>query len=118
MADKGIHAQAINIRSDVDDFFDSYDFETLGELEDVQDYITNLGDLKRAFRRIHSQITEIERAEFGTKYPDFDKLLDGLNYRFKIANQKLGDRKSFWKQIQKEKFEEGKLAEEKQTLLM
>ena len=25
------------------------------------------------------------KAEFGTKYSDFDKLLDGLNYRFKTT---------------------------------
>ncbi len=112
MAEKGINVQAINIRSDVEDFFDSYDFENLDELEDVQEYIMNLGNLKREFRRVHAQVKETEGAEFGTKYSDFDKLLNDLNYCFTTANQKLSGIKDSRKQIEKERFQEAILAEE------
>ena len=90
MADNGIQVQAINMRSDVEDFFDSYDVENLGDVEEVHNYITELGDLKR----------------------DFDKLLNDLNDRFKHASQKLSDIKKSKKQDEKEEFEKEMLVEE------
>ena len=100
------------MRSDVEDFFDSYDIENLGDVEEVHNYITELGDLKRDFRRIHSQVKLAEGVEFSTKYPDFDKLLNDLNDRFKHASQKLSDIKKSKKQDEKEEFEKEMLVEE------
>ena len=88
MASQGLQTQAIHICSDMEDLLDSYDFENLEEEEELNEYVTKLGDLKRNFRRVHSLKTA-EGNAFKGKFPDFDTKLSELSEKFKIANKKL-----------------------------
>ena len=68
-----LRIQAINISSDVDDLFDSYEISELAEMDDLEDYVRKIGDVKREYRRIHRQIKDLDGDGFPTRYPDFDK---------------------------------------------
>ena len=46
---------AINCRSDVEDFFDTYDVTELVEEGDLLDYVSKIGEVKREFRRVHAR---------------------------------------------------------------
>ncbi len=56
MADKNLERDAIYAQSDLEDFFDTFDITTLGEEDEIGLYITELGDLKRKFRRVFSEL--------------------------------------------------------------
>ena len=89
------HIQAINICSDIEDLFDSYDIDELIGEDELHVYVEKLGETKREYRRIHSQLKMLAGEEFPIKYPDFDKNLNDLNGKFKIANKKLTKLKYF-----------------------
>ena len=65
-----ITKQAINIYSDVEDFFDSFEIENLNELEDVEKYVDGIRSLKQEFRRIHSHLKKSDEDNFSTNYPE------------------------------------------------
>ncbi len=52
MADKNLLQRAIHVQSDLEDFFDTFDITTLVEEDDLTQYITELGELKRCFRSV------------------------------------------------------------------
>ena len=93
MESKELKTQAIHIYSDLEDFFDSYDIRELDEVDELQDYVAKIGDLKRNFRRIHSELKVALGEEFKTEYPEFDNTSNELSEKFKIANKKLTDLK-------------------------
>ena len=90
MASQDLDRQAIHISSDLEDFFDSYNIENIDEVDELKQYIIELGDLKRNFRRICHELKFAEGDKFVTKYPDFDQNLNSLTEKFKVASEKLG----------------------------
>ena len=80
---------SINICSDIEDHYDSYQIENLSDEEELNEYVTKLGGLKKEFRRIHAQIKTAEGENFDTNYPNFKEQLEELNTKFKNANGKL-----------------------------
>ena len=94
---------AINSRSDVEDFFDTYDVNELEEEGDLVAYISKIGEVKREFRRIHAQIKVKEGDEnFQKNHSYFDAELAKLSEYFKIATKKLGDIRSLNKNLLEE----------------
>ena len=47
---------AVNINSDVEDFFDSYELGLLVSIDELEDYLGKIESLKQKFRRVHSQL--------------------------------------------------------------
>ena len=92
---KNLHSLAINCRSDVEDFFDTYDIDELENEEDLQNYISKIEGVKRDFRRVHAQIKSTDEANFDTQYPYYSNDLDKLNQHFKNASKKM-IRKKGW----------------------
>ena len=81
---------AIEIRSDVEDLFESYDVDELSDEEELSSYQSKLEVAKRNFRRIHAQLKANEGDEgFQEKYPYYDTELGSLNDKFKIVTKKL-----------------------------
>ena len=60
MANNDLKRSAIHVKSDLDDFFDTYDLTTLVEQDEVTVFINELGELKRNFRRIFSEIKRLK----------------------------------------------------------
>ena len=50
MASQELKTKVIHICSDVEDFYESYDVSDIDEEQDLQEYISRIGDLKRNFR--------------------------------------------------------------------
>ena len=73
MASQEVGTQAIHISSDLEDFFDSRNIDKIGDEDELKQYIIELGDLKRNFRRICHKLKYSEGDDFAVKYPDFDK---------------------------------------------
>ena len=68
MAD--LENQAVDLESDIDDFFDSHQVENLSSIDDLEDYCKVLGGLKQRYRRIYAHLKRGETEEsFGEKYP-------------------------------------------------
>ena len=89
-SDMDLAMQALNLESDVDDFFESYSHENLVSCEDLEDYCSKLGKLKQEFRRVYTQLKHGETDDsFGQKYPRYTDCLADLNANFKKANEKL-----------------------------
>ena len=86
-----LQMKAIDIGSDVEDFFDSYVLDELNEEEELREYVEKLDTLKREFRRVHSQLKRSEGENFSTTYPEFDNYLKRLTEDFKTANKKLSE---------------------------
>ena len=67
-SDMDLAMQALNLESDVDDFFESYSHENLVSCEDLEDYCSKLGKLKQEFRRVYTQLKHGETDDsFGQK---------------------------------------------------
>ena len=60
MAGRDLERSAVHVKSDLDDFFDTYDITTLVDEDEIIPYITELGDLKRNFRRVFSELKMVE----------------------------------------------------------
>ena len=115
MAD--LKTQVIHIQSDVEDFFDSYDIYLLDDEDELYDYVTKLGEIKRDFRRIYTELKTLEGENFTTNHPDLERSLYELTETFKNANKRLTDRKKLKKQTELERLEneayDRKVAEER-----
>ena len=88
-----LQTKAIEICSDVEDFFDSFTLDDLTEEDEVQEYVLKLEGVKRDFRRVHSQLQIREGNDFPTKYPDYEQRLKELSETFTAANKKLSELK-------------------------
>ena len=87
-----LQIQAINICSDVEDHFDSYDLQDIEDEGDLLTYVAKVEENKREFRRIHSQIkSNLGEEDFIDKYPYYDKLVNDLNNEFKASSKKLAE---------------------------
>ena len=75
MANEELRLHVINISSDIEDFYDSYQLEELIEVDELENYLSKLGDMKRNFRRIHSQLKLAEGENFSVNYSKFDTTL-------------------------------------------
>ena len=53
MANQELQLKAINISSDIEDLFESY--QNLNDDDRLTEFLTKIGDIKRDFRRIHAQ---------------------------------------------------------------
>ena len=80
--------QALDIRSNVEDFLESYEIENLVLEEDLIDYISKIGDLKKDYRRVHTHLKSKDK-DFANNYPDYHDQLSFLNENFKTATEKL-----------------------------
>ena len=88
MAD--LENQAVDLESDIDDFFDSHQVENLSSIDDLEDYCKVLGGLKQRYRRIYAHLKRGETEEsFGEKYPSYSSVLEKLSNHFKVGNEKL-----------------------------
>ena len=92
--DADLAKQAINIYSDVEDFFESYDLEIMSSCEDIEKYVENIRVLKQEFRPLHHHLKISDEENFGTSYPDYQERLQKLSEQFKRANEKLSALKS------------------------
>ena len=88
MTTPDINTQAINIDSDVEDLFESYNIENLIDEEELADYIAKVAETKRIYRRIHSQLKKLDD-KFTENYPNYEKNLKKLQEKFTEANNKL-----------------------------
>ena len=102
MACNELQVQAINVSSDMEDLFESYQIDDLIELGELNEVLCKIGDIKREFRRIHAQLKITEGDNYGRVYPDYKKQLKELNNKFNTANKK----SSAVKRADKEKLEE------------
>ena len=84
-----LQIQAINICSDVEDLWESYQVDDLTDGEELSQFVIKIGDMKREFRRVHAQLKSVEGNDFDKNHPDYKKHLDKLNEQFKNANNKL-----------------------------
>ena len=91
MATPDRRVQAIHITSDIEDLFDSYQIENLIEGDELNDYVTKLGEAKKSFRRIHARLKISEGDGFNENYPNYDNKLKDINKNFKLADGKLND---------------------------
>lgn len=89
MGDHDLKMRSIDICSDIEDFFESYNLGEINDEDEIIHYITKIEDIKKEFRRVHAQLKNIEGNEFQTKYPDFEKQLGELNEFFQMSNKKL-----------------------------
>ena len=103
MANKDLERGAIHVKSDLEDFFDTFDITTLVEEDEIVPYIAELGDLKRNFRRVFSELKVAEGENFETKYPKYEQDMLYYNGKFKDASSKLSDLKSKRKTAEEEK---------------
>ena len=88
MTTPDINTQAINIDSDVEDLFESYNIENLIDEEELADYIAKVAETKRIYRRIHSQLKKLDD-KFTENYPNYEENLKKLQEKFTEANNKL-----------------------------
>ena len=88
MANQELQMKAINISSDIDDIFESYQIDNLNNAEDLSEFITKIAETKRNFRRIHSQLKATDGQNYGELYPNFDLQLNELSESFRIASKK------------------------------
>ena len=91
MASQELKTKVIHICSDVEDFYDSYDLSVIDDEQDLQEYISRIGDLKRNFRRVYAELKTAEGTDFAKNFPNFEKDLKELNETFKIASEKLSN---------------------------
>ena len=84
-----LKADAIKIRSDVEDFFESYDLEEITEEEGLLGYVGEIKLLKQEYRRIHALLKDGDAGGFATNYPNYDTDMKGLTDKFKEANKKV-----------------------------
>ena len=110
---------SLNIKSDIDDFFETYSIGSLSDESDLLVYVDELKILKREHRRIHTQLLEIEGDNFDTAYPDYALQKKLVSDAFTEASDKLSAvRKSKTDKAESErkliaKIELEKLAQEK-----
>ena len=83
--------QAIHIKCDIEDLYESYQIENLTEEFEISNYISKIEDIKRHFRRIHAQLKISEGENFKRNFPNYESELSELNGNFKIANEKLSN---------------------------
>ena len=102
MKNQDLQMQAINISSDIEDLLESYEIEKLTELDELNKFISLIGDMKREYRRIHAQLKIAEGENYNTAYPNYQKKLNELIENFKTANDKLNG----LKRAERGKFEE------------
>ena len=87
-----LHTDAININTDIEDLFDSYDIGDLCNEDELVVYLGKIEELKKNFRRVYAQIRTAEGDKaFKSTYKNYDKELDFLKQKFIEAKQKLAD---------------------------
>ena len=86
MADLDI--QAVNVSSDFEDFLDSYDLDELVDDDELTEYVNRIGEIKRTFRRVYTQIKITEGDGFNAKYPNYDNELREISVAFQEASKK------------------------------
>ena len=82
------------IYSDVEDFFESYDLETMSSCDDLEKYVEKIGELKQEFRRVHYHLRLADLENFETTYPKYPGTLQKLSNHFKRANVKVSTLKN------------------------
>ena len=105
MASQELKTRVIHICSDVEDFYESYNIELIEDEQELKDYISGIGDLKRNFRRIYSELKIAEGDNFARNFPHFEKDLHELTDSFKTASQKLSDLRYNGKLLETQKLE-------------
>ena len=96
--------QALFVHDEVEDFFETYSLEEQTTEEDLSQFLANVGDLKKRFRKVHVLLKESDK-NFIKNYPQYDITLDRLKTEFKNAEMSL-------KELRKGKQESLKTEEE------
>ena len=86
---EALKTEAIKVRSDVEDLFESYDLEGLTEEDDLLGYVGEIKQLKQEYRRIHAVLKAGDSENFATNYPYYDAEMKRLTDEFKEANKKV-----------------------------
>ena len=81
--------QVININSDIEDLYESYQLEDLASKGEIVKFVTKIGEIKQEYRRIYAQLKKTEGGNFDRKFPEYSETLNELNNKFKAANDKL-----------------------------
>ena len=80
--------QALFVHDEVEDFFETYSLEEQTTEEDLSQFLANVGDLKKRFRKVHVLLKESDK-NFIKNYPQYDITLDRLKTEFKNAELSL-----------------------------
>ena len=81
--------QAVNITSDFEDFLESFKIEDIDDEDELAEYVSKIGNIKKVFRRIYAQLKLSEGEGFGTKFPNYERELKEINETFQEGNKKL-----------------------------
>ena len=94
---------AVNINSDVEDFFDSYELDLLVSIDELEDYLGKIETLKQKFRRVHSQLKAILGEDtFNTQYANYEEVLAKMNENFRSCRIKISSVKENEKSAKEE----------------
>ena len=86
-----LRIMSLNIKSDIDDFLETYSINSLSDESNLMVYVDELKILKREHRRIHTQLSVIEGENFETAYPDYACQKKLVADAFTEANDKLSE---------------------------
>ena len=94
MADHELQMQEVNICSDIEDLFDSYQLDDISDKDGINKFLAKIGDIKQEYRRIYARLKRVDGENFQKEYPDNEQRLGLLNNHFKSANEKLRELKN------------------------
>ena len=81
--------RAIDVSSDVEDLFETLDYEGTNDVDELNEYVKSIENTKKEYRRVFAQIQAVEGNDFDTKYPLYEETLKELNDKLKGATAKL-----------------------------
>ena len=81
--------QAVNITSDFEDFLESFKIEDIDDEDELAEYVSKIGNIKKVFRRIYAQLKLSEGEGFSAKFPNYERELKEINETFQEGNKKL-----------------------------
>ena len=107
--------QIININSDIEDLYESYQLEDLASKGEIVKFVSKIGEIKQEYRRIYAHLKKTEGGNFDRKFPEYSVTQKELNNKFKAANDKLNKFENEEKQ-KKDEFEQTRAALEAERL--
>ena len=94
MADHELQMLEVNICSDIEDLFDSYQLDDIYDKDRINKFLAKIGDIKQEYCRIYTRLKRADGENFQKEYPDYEQHLGLLNNHFKSANEKLSELKN------------------------
>ena len=59
MADHELQMQEVNICSDIEDLFDSYQLDDISDKDGINKFLAKIGDIKQEYRRIYARLKRL-----------------------------------------------------------